>query len=81
MPMPDFTSTREALVHAIGEIVANAAPERQAKVAEALEAFAKIRGRERYERLIEHQPLFGQLIGEIEECSDARLFLHPGAAR
>jgi hypothetical protein len=77
--MPDLTSTREALVTAIGELVASAAPEHQAKVAEALEAFAKIRGRERYERLIEHQPLFGQLIGEIEECSDARLFFEqPG---
>ena len=72
--MPDFFSTRDALVNALGELVASAKPEHQAKLAEALEVFAKIRGRARYERLLEGQPLFAELISEIEECTDARLF-------
>jgi hypothetical protein len=74
MTMPDFFSTRDDLVTALGELVASAKPEHQAKLAGALEAFAKIRGRERYERLLEGQPLFAELIGQVEECTDARLF-------
>lgn len=70
----EIAETREALFHALSETIISAKPEWQAKLAEALEAFASTRGQIKYRRIVKDSPLISGLLETIEEATEARLF-------
>lgn len=59
------------IVKAIGDCVANATEADKAKLSNAIEAYAS-RYPRCYDRLHHENPLLAEILGEIEEASDAR---------
>jgi hypothetical protein len=68
-------ATREDLYFALGECIAAAPPEKQIALGIALEEFAATRGRAKYNRILNRTLILADLLGTIEECTDAQLFI------